>query len=492
MSTELAKGPFQIMPLMDENEFQILKEDIRQKGVIDPITFDEQGNIIDGYHRFRAFAELVQEGVDLPMFDRVVRKFDNEDDKIDYVISLNVKRRHLTPQQRADLVVTLRRRGYTMQKIADLIGVSKKTVSIDISLLPDDLRQELMTVERVSSDGRVFNAPQRVIQTGHQTLKGLQQQAANAIGTRLASNPPVTVQPPTEAPLYLKHLDATTDAEAQQRIIKAFSYYGGKFSHLDWLLPLLPPCKHFVDVFGGSGVVLLNRPASQIETYNDIDDYVVTFFRVLRDNYEELLRHIHLTPYSREERRITHRGRSTGETITDLEKARRFFVLACQSHRTMALATDRYLNSWKVSRGQLTRGQSYAIANWELSIDGLAYVAARLRTVQIENYPWEHVLANYDAPDTLFYLDPPYVADTREEASRDTYGDREMTDTDHMELAIAVHNLKGMVAISGYRGDLYDELYKDWHRFDMPVLTHTSEYAAERVESVWTNYRLER
>jgi DNA adenine methylase len=80
-----------------------------------------------------------------------------------------------------------------------------------------------------------------------------------------------------------------------------FGWYGGKFSHLAWLLPLLPKCHHYSEPFAGSGAVLLNRAPSPIETYNDLDGEVVNFFRVLRDEKEKLVEAIGLTPFSREE-----------------------------------------------------------------------------------------------------------------------------------------------------------------------------------------------
>ena len=81
----------------------------------------------------------------------------------------------------------------------------------------------------------------------------------------------------------------------------AFGWYGGKFSHLDWLLPLLPKCLHYCEPFAGSGAVLMNREPSPVETYNDIDGEVVNFFKVLRESKEELIEQIALTPFSREE-----------------------------------------------------------------------------------------------------------------------------------------------------------------------------------------------
>jgi len=106
----------------------------------------------------------------------------------------------------------------------------------------------------------------------------------------------------------------------------AFGWYGGKYSHLNWLSPLLPQTTHYCEPFGGSAAVLLNREPSPIETYNDIDSEVVNFFRVLREEQEALIQAIGLTPFSREEFELAISPPAQG--ISDLERARRFFVRA--------------------------------------------------------------------------------------------------------------------------------------------------------------------
>src|ERR1039457_3764563 len=97
------------------------------------------------------------------------------------------------------------------------------------------------------------------------------------------------------SPVFISH------AKSAQRKLIAFGWYGGKFSHLKWLLPLLPECHHYCEPFAGSGAVLLNREPSPVETFNDLDGEVVNFFRVLREHGDELTRQIGLTPFSREE-----------------------------------------------------------------------------------------------------------------------------------------------------------------------------------------------
>lgn len=99
----------------------------------------------------------------------------------------------------------------------------------------------------------------------------------------------------------------------------AFGWYGGKFSHLDWLLPLLPKCHHYCEPFAGSAAVLLNREPSPVETYNDLDGEVCNFFRILREQRDQLVQSIGLTPFSREEFAIAC---EIDPRVSDLERAR--------------------------------------------------------------------------------------------------------------------------------------------------------------------------
>ena len=121
------------------------------------------------------------------------------------------------------------------------------------------------------------------------------------------------------------------------RKLIAFGWYGGKFNHLDWLMPLLPECHHYCEPFAGSGAVLFNRAPSPVETYNDLDGEVANFFRVLRDTPDEIIRVIALTPFSREE--FYNAVSLSQKKLSDLERARRFFVRARQA-RTISNPSD--------------------------------------------------------------------------------------------------------------------------------------------------------
>lgn len=267
----------------------------------------------------------------------------------------------------------------------------------------------------------------------------------------------------------------------------AFGWYGGKFSHLDWLLPLLPETFHYCEPFGGSAAVLLNRKPSPVETYNDIDGELVNFFRVLRDNPEGLSRAIGLTPFAREELRIA--CEEIPADLSDLERARRFFVRARQVRTGLAQTAS--VGRWAHCKLTSRAGMAGAVSRWLGSIDDLAEIAQRLLRVQIENAPAIEVIKRYDSEQTLFYCDPPYPHDSRSDVNAYRY---EMTDEDHRILAQVLHNVKGRVALSGYHSKLMDELYGDWTYVEAQVKkahstnTRPDNSKRDRVEVLWVNY----
>lgn len=268
----------------------------------------------------------------------------------------------------------------------------------------------------------------------------------------------------------------------KKRII-AFGWYGGKYSHLDWLLPLLPYTTHYCEPFAGSGAVLFNREPSPVETYNDLDGEVVNFFKVLRERKEELIEQIGLTPFSRKEyeRALTY-GKDNGEALDELERARKFFIRARQT-RT-GLAQKASIGRWANCKLTSRSGMSGSISRWLGSIDTLPAVAMRLIRVQIENLPASEVVRKYDSVETTFYCDPPYVHESRGDINAYYY---EMSEEEHRELALVLHNCQGNVAISGYKGELMERLYGDWYQtIASPKRAHSVKKM--RQEVLWTNY----
>ncbi len=263
----------------------------------------------------------------------------------------------------------------------------------------------------------------------------------------------------------------------------AFGWYGGKFSHLDWLLPLLPKTTHYCEPFAGSAAVLINREPSPVETYNDMDGEVANFFRVLREQKDALIEAIGLTPFSREEfeRAISE----STEGLPDLERARRFFIRARQV-RT-GLAQKASSGRWAHCRLTSRAGMAGAVSRWLGSVEALPEIAQRLLRVQIEHDTAIRVIQRYDSPETLFYCDPPYPHASRGDSSAYKY---EMSDDDHRELASVLRNVEGKVALSGYHCDLMDELYGDWNYIEAPV-KNCHSVKKPRTEVLWVNYQTE-
>jgi DNA adenine methylase len=271
----------------------------------------------------------------------------------------------------------------------------------------------------------------------------------------------------------------TEGVQTRRKKLIAFGWYGGKYSHLGWLLPMLPKCHHYVEPFAGSAAVLINRQPSPIETYNDIDGDVANFFRVLRDQKETLIEQIGLTPFSREE---FFRAVSRERPKSDVEKARRFFIRARQVRTGLAQTAS--LGRWANCKNTSRAGMSGVVSRWLGSVAMLPEIAERLLRVQIENRPALEIVRLYDDVDTLFYCDPPYVHASRGDSKAYAF---EMADREHADFAGAIKSIKGRAAISGYRCDLMDSLYKDWRRVEAHAKTCHSVKKA-RTEALWMNY----
>lgn len=286
--------------------------------------------------------------------------------------------------------------------------------------------------------------------------------ASNTTGTRRGAPPPVS------------RLNGS-------RKLIAFGWYGGKFSHLDWLLPLLPKCHHYCEPFAGSAAVLLNRLPSLIETYNDLDGEVCNFFRVLREQKEKLVEAIGLTPFSREEFSLACQ---LDGGLPQLERARRFYVRARQVRTGLAQTAS--LGRWANCKDTSRAGMSGVVSRWLGAVEALPEIGERLIRVQIENRPAVDVIELYDSKETLFYCDPPYVHETRGDSK--AYG-HEMSDEQHRALAYSLNRTKGMVALSNYDCDLINRLYppKQWRKIVGPERTIHSTKDTRR-EVLWVNY----
>jgi DNA adenine methylase len=246
-------------------------------------------------------------------------------------------------------------------------------------------------------------------------------------------------------------------------------YYGSKFRLAKWIISHFPPHEHYVEPFGGGASILLLKPPSKIETYNDADADVVNFFRTLRKMPYRLSRQIEMTPWARDEyiACVQAKGRRN-----QLERARQLYFKLWMSRHA---GTRGDAASWR--RAKAKRSLIY-----DIKPAVLIQVARRLRHVQIENRDAMQLIGEMDSRDTLHYIDPPYLASTRTDKNR--YAVELNQDGQHRELARVLYRLKGSIVLSGYACDLYVDLFesKGWTRVDTNALANGS---VRRIESVW-------
>lgn len=258
-------------------------------------------------------------------------------------------------------------------------------------------------------------------------------------------------------------------------------WHGGKWRLAPWIIARFPPHRVYVEPFCGAAGVLLRKPPSAVEVLNDRHRRIVGVFRLLRDPEQaaRLARALRLTPYSAAEYRACR------EPSDDpLEDARRLLVLGWQGHGSTGasgagLTTARASTGWR-------RGDRGGLANSAREWTGLpARVGAwaeRLRGVFLEDGDALETVRRWDAPDALFYCDPPYPPETRT-AGRGGYT-FEFEEADHRALAGALREVRGMVALSGYPCPLYDRLYAGWTRLEARAV---ADGGAARVEAIWLN-----
>ena len=231
-----------------------------------------------------------------------------------------------------------------------------------------------------------------------------------------------------------------------------FNYYGGKKTDAAAIVALLPRddrARHYVEVCGGSGAVLCAiSPPYPLETWNDVDSRLVNFFRVLREQPEALQRACELTPYAREEYASTR-----AEEGDDLERARRF------AFRTAA-AWGALHDKTGIGLVRQPEFGNRRVDGWRSLVGRLPDLARRFARVQVEQRPAVDLIRHYDDPQAVFYVDPPYVAETRS-AGADGYR-HEMHAADHVALAGVLYRIEGRAVVSGYDSKLYRRLYHGW------------------------------
>lgn len=269
-------------------------------------------------------------------------------------------------------------------------------------------------------------------------------------------------------------------------ISSCLKWHGGKAYLASRIGALLPRCIHYVEpYFGGGSLLLARNPDGVSEVVNDLHGGLVNFWRVLQSEvtFARFQRRVEATPFCEAEW-IRARAVLDIPPACEVEWAWAFFVACRQS------LAGRMKSFTGITKTRTRRRMNNETSAWLSCIEGLPAVHERLKRVLIIGpRPALDVIRSQDGKDTLFYLDPPYLHETRATTGDYTH---EMSVGDHQELLGAISGIRGKFALSGYRCDLYDEVAErnGWRRVDFDIANHAAGGAAKRrmTECVWMNY----
>ncbi|MBW5861621.1 DNA adenine methylase [Yersinia enterocolitica] len=255
----------------------------------------------------------------------------------------------------------------------------------------------------------------------------------------------------------------------------AIRYHGGKFRLAPWVISHFPAHTHYVEPFGGAASVLLRKERSYAEVYNDLDSDVVNLFVVLRDMTlrECLIESLILTPYSRDEFTGAY-----GEAETMVERARKLVIRA-----TMGFGSAGATKGTTGFRLDTKRSSATAQHLWARMPENLAAVGQRFEGVLVENRDAVQCMLDHDTTSTLHFVDPPYVHDTRVISSR--YYRHEMDNNAHLNLLDTVNKLEGMVVLSGYNTDMYNDILTGWQKQEKQSSAAGRKGSVKRLECLW-------
>lgn len=279
-------------------------------------------------------------------------------------------------------------------------------------------------------------------------------------------------------------------------IASPLKWHGGKGAFhgklAQWIISLMPPHLHYVEPYaGGLSVLLAKDPTNTSEVVNDLNQYLTTFWSVLQSEsqFARFYRLCQATPFSQIEYESAdnyvteHSPIGWSQSGAPWTMAHAFFIRCRQS------MSGRMKDFAPLTRNRIRRGMNEQASAWLTSVDGLPIVHDRLSRVVVLNRDALDVIRQQDGPNTCFYLDPPYVHETR--ASTGEY-EHEMTIEQHRELLNVLAGVEGKFLLSGYFSDLYHEAasLNDWTRHEFPIVNNAAKGGKKRemVECVWTNF----
>jgi DNA adenine methylase len=267
------------------------------------------------------------------------------------------------------------------------------------------------------------------------------------------------------------------------KITGPLKWHGGKAYLASRIVALMPPHVHYVEPFaGGLSVLLAKDPDGVSEVVNDLNDGLSNFWFVLQnvDTFADFKRVVEAVPFSEGEFKDAQKATVFGSNV---DRAVNFFVLCRQS------LAGRMKGFTGVTKTRTRRRMNNEVSAWLTAVEGLPAVHERLKRVLILNRDALKVIKGQDGEKTLFYLDPPYLHETR--ATTGEY-EHEMTKEQHRALLKALGKVRGKFMLSGYRSRLYDRAAEHfgWARHDFEIANHAAGGGEKRrmTECVWTNF----
>lgn len=250
-------------------------------------------------------------------------------------------------------------------------------------------------------------------------------------------------------------------------------YPGAKNRIANWICEYIPQHEVYLEPYFGSGAVFFNKIPVRIETLNDLDKNVVNYFKIVREQAQELAKQLNMTPFSRDE---YYQACEILPEDSELERARKFAVRCWQGFG----ASNVYRNGFRSSQ----QGRSpHTTKEWRELPDRLLEASERLKNAQIENLPAIEVIKRYNTPDVFIYVDPPYLHGTR----KNYLYHHEMEDQEHVDLLEILAKHPGKVLLSGYDNDLYNDMLLGWRKVHKKT---QAEAGISRVETLWMNYEI--
>jgi DNA adenine methylase len=224
-------------------------------------------------------------------------------------------------------------------------------------------------------------------------------------------------------------------------------YRGNKYRLLDWILPKLPKMPRYIEPFGGTAAVLLNRAPADFEIYNDFEPHWGDLIRLIQNDVELITEYIDWCPYARAEYESAQRGSAYGKVA----RAAAWYLRHTVSYGARG-------NWFQQGAEAAPKVQSYR-RDYEI----WPTLQKRLQGIGVFSVSYDQLFRDHDTEDTLWYCDPPYLG-------TQGFYQKDFGPSDHHQFLNKVQQLKGHVVVSHFAHPLYeDQPWDERYYLDRPA-----------------------